>query len=147
MPLIEIKTAKLRSGPNSEVSSTASNQLIDIGTQRPWRIALALKKLSVTFFLDLTDSIILGRVKQMDERGTFVDLRAFGAEEDGVSRQHLLIRLDGNTVNICDLHSSNGTLLNGKRLEPDLHYPIRHKDEITLGLMELQIELLTDPMN
>lgn len=147
MPLIEIKTAKLRSGPSADDIPAASNRLVDIGTQRPWRIALALKKVSVTLVLDLTDSIILGRIKQNDITGTFVDLRAFGAEEDGVSRQHLLIRLEGNTVTICDLHSSNGSLLNGKRLEPDLYYPVRHKDEITLGLLELQIELLTDPMN
>lgn len=147
MPLIEIKTAKLRGGTSPEASPASLNRLVDIGTQRPWRIALVLKKLSLTLVLDLTDSILLGRLNQDGNSSSFVDLRAFGAEEAGVSRQHLLIRLDGNAVTICDLNSSNGTLLNGTRLEPSVHYPVRHKDEIALGLLEMHIELLTDPMN
>lgn len=147
MPERKIKTVKLRTSPIPEQRPTTSNQLVDIGTQRPWRIAIIIKQLSVTLVLDLTDSILLGRLKQSDDLSSLIDLRAFGAEEQGVSRRHLLIKLDGNTVTICDLNSSNGTYLNGVRLDPNVHHPVRHMDEIRLGLMELQIELLTDPMN
>jgi hypothetical protein len=146
MPLIEKKTAQLP-GVLDLNPLAASNQLVDIGTRRPWRIALLIKRLSLTLILDLTDSITLGRQKLENDASTFISLQAFGAEDDGVSRQHLLLKLDGSAVTIEDLNSTNGTFLNEARLEPHTAYPIRHKDELRLGRMEMQIELLTDPMN
>ena len=62
----------------------------------------------------------------------------------GVSREHLLIRLDANRVVIVDNHSANGTRLNGERIEPNQPYIVRHGDAIQLGLLKLQIELLSN---
>ena len=146
MPLIEKKTAQLP-GAYEIDAPVVSNQLVDIGTRRPWRIALVIKRLALTLVLDLTDSITLGRQKLDSDASAFISLQAFGAEEDGVSRQHLLIKLDGSTVVIEDLNSTNGTFLNDSHLDPHTPYAVRHKDELRLGRMELQIELLTDPMN
>jgi pSer/pThr/pTyr-binding forkhead associated (FHA) protein len=46
-------------------------------------------------------------------RGAEADLRL---ADTGVSRAHAEVRLDGSEVRITDLGSTNGTLLNGRRI-------------------------------
>ncbi len=49
-----------------------------------------------------------------------------------VSEQHLAIKLKNHQVYIKDLHSSNGTCLNGKTLD-NAFYLLKDKDQITLA--------------
>jgi diguanylate cyclase (GGDEF)-like protein len=46
-------------------------------------------------------------------RGVYADLRI---EDDGVSRRHAQVLLDGNVASLRDLGSANGTFCNGKRV-------------------------------
>jgi pSer/pThr/pTyr-binding forkhead associated (FHA) protein len=57
----------------------------------------------------------------------------------GVSRRHSVIRLRNNEVEIFDLGSSNGTSVNGLKLQPHQPQPLRDGDEITLGKMTLKV--------
>lgn len=141
------ETRKL--GNDNKPTDTAIPEIkaIDLGMPRPWRIALRLVQLQMQVIFDLEGTIIVGRA--FPEKGFYpdIDLGAFNGGELGVSREHLLITLDGDRVVIVDNHSANGTRLNGEWLKPAEKYPIRNGDEITLGLMKLQIELLTNPYN
>jgi pSer/pThr/pTyr-binding forkhead associated (FHA) protein len=87
---------------------------------------------------------VIGRAHPETSYYPDIDLGAYGGSEQGVSREHLSIKLDGDQVVIVDNHSANGTQLNGELLKPDEAYPVRHGDELILGLMKLQIELLTN---
>ncbi|MGI8537550.1 MAG: FhaA domain-containing protein [Mycobacteriales bacterium] len=52
-------------------------------------------------------------------RGADADLRL---PDTGVSRAHAELRLDGDRVHVMDLQSTNGTLVNGRRVrEAELH--------------------------
>jgi hypothetical protein len=68
-----------------------------------------------------------------------VDLSDYDAYEAGVSRIHAEIQLREDGIFITDLDSANKTLVNGKVLEPQTPYPIRHGDLLELGGLRLQL--------
>ena len=73
------------------------------------------------------DSLVVGRSSSCD-----VTLH-----EPSVSRRHAEVRCVDGTFVLSDLHSSNGTWLNGRRVE---RASIRPGDEVCLGLMPLVFE-------
>ena len=85
------------------------------------------------------DNFTLGRSGGGQAIVPDVDLDTYGAQDQGISRLHAEIRLDGEGVHVVDLDSVNGTLINGKRIEPQLPRRLRHKDIIQLGRLRLQL--------
>jgi hypothetical protein len=57
--------------------------------------------------------VLLTRPVTVVGRGSEADLRL---ADTGVSRAHAELRLDGGTVRVVDLQSTNGTVLNGRRV-------------------------------
>jgi pSer/pThr/pTyr-binding forkhead associated (FHA) protein len=57
----------------------------------------------------------------------------------GVSRRHAAIRLQDKQLHVSDLGSSNGTFLNGTRLNAHRPYQIKDGDEVRLGQMVLRL--------
>lgn len=68
-----------------------------------------------------------------------IDLAAFGAREQGISRRHAALVRYHNTVHIIDLGSVNGTYLNGRRLVPEMPLPINIGDSLRLGNLHLLV--------
>jgi pSer/pThr/pTyr-binding forkhead associated (FHA) protein len=68
-----------------------------------------------------------------------VDLTAFEAYLQGVSRLHAILRVVRGEIFICDLGSSNGTRINGARIEANIEVPVKHGDIIGLGKLNVQI--------
>ena len=68
-----------------------------------------------------------------------VDLTAYNAYANGVSRLHAAIKLVNNRIVVVDLGSSNGTYVNGTRLSPYLEVPVAHGDLVYLGKLKIQI--------
>jgi hypothetical protein len=56
-------------------------------------------------------------------------------DDPGVSRRHCEIRRDGDAYVIVDVGSTNGVIVNGRRVS---RTPLEHGDRITLGQTELQ---------
>ena len=141
------ETRKL--GPDIDLKDTAVPEIkaIDLGMPRPWRISLRIIHLQTQMIFDLDGTMIVGRAFPEKNFYPDIDLGAFNAGDLGVSREHLLISLEGDRVLIMDNHSANGTRLNGEWLKPSERYPVRNGDEIVLGLMKLQIEFLSNPFN
>jgi len=52
---------------------------------------------------------------------------------DTTSRIHATIEHIGSTYTVTDLNSTNSTLINGKRLEPDKATPLNDGDKLTFG--------------
>lgn len=65
-------------------------------------------------------SLVIGRGQDADLRFT----------DSGVSRRHAVVRYDGRVATIEDLHSTNGTLVNGQRVET---WRLLHGDVIRVG--------------
>lgn len=61
----------------------------------------------------------------------------FVVEDDEVSKQHCVIRVDGPVSMLADLGSLNGTWLNGRRVRPEVPQRLRHLDEILIGSTRL----------
>ena len=96
---------------------------------------------------DLTFSVkkrlVLGR-KSPEALGPLVDLTKLGGFGGGVSRQHAILRRTSNGyLLVKDLHSKNGTFINGGQLQPFRNYLLDHGDELRLG--ELKLRVTFDP--
>lgn len=91
--------------------------------------------------ITLTEHLIIGRIVPGDKQNLpDVDLARFGAEERGVSRRHAKLRRQGNLVYVSDLNSTNGTMLNGRRLIPEGERLIRNNDELRLGHLRVTVK-------
>lgn len=78
-------------------------------------------------------------------RGSDCQLRL---EHERVSRRHAVIQWDGHQARVLDLGSTNGTTLNGKRLEPRRHYPFGPGDRLEIGGPEVVLEAaLEEPIS
>jgi pSer/pThr/pTyr-binding forkhead associated (FHA) protein len=83
--------------------------------------------------------ITLGRSAEGQPILPDVDLGPYQGYEKGVSRIHLVIRLEDYGYTVTDLGSVNGTQINSQKLNPRQAYPIHHGDIISLGKMNIQV--------
>lgn len=70
--------------------------------------------------------------KHHNQQSVDIDLSGL-PDADIVSRLHVQIYCDGTNYFIEDLGSSNGSFLNGKRLQPGQSYPLSLSDRLDLG--------------
>ena len=89
----------------------------------------------------LTKRIRLGRIDPREGVYPDVDLTAHMALEHGVSREHACIFRRGNVVEVEDLASTNGTLLNGTRLAPYIPVSLKHGDQLHLGKLLIEVSI------
>jgi hypothetical protein len=68
-----------------------------------------------------------------------VDLTPYLAYVQGVSRRHAIIKLLGTRLVVWDLHSSNGTYLNGQKLTPGQPTPLNDGCELCFGQMIFRV--------
>lgn len=130
-------------------STLASQEIkaIDRGMPRPWKVALRILQKENRVIFEMDRPMTVGRMDPDKDVYPEVDLGPYNADELGVSREHLLLKLVEDRIVATDNGSSNGTLLNKERLKPHEDYPIRDGDELQLGLMKVKIELLMNPFN
>jgi pSer/pThr/pTyr-binding forkhead associated (FHA) protein len=83
----------------------------------------------------------MGRLSEGQPIMPDIDLNPYQAYASGVSRLHAVVKRETNRVVIMDLGSSNGTYLNGRRLNPHSEEEIRHGDVVALGKLKIQILL------
>jgi hypothetical protein len=93
--------------------------------------------------LPLTDrsEFTLGRVSEAQPIMPDIDLTPYQAYACGVSRLHAVLKREGKRVYLMDLGSSNGTYLNGKRLQANVEHPLAHGDTVSLGKLRIQVLL------
>jgi pSer/pThr/pTyr-binding forkhead associated (FHA) protein len=80
----------------------------------------------------------IGRVSKGQSIIPDIDLTPFKAFSQGVSRLHAIIQIKNNQVSIRDLRSSNGTLVNKKKMPTQNFVPIKNGDIIMLGKFKIQ---------
>jgi pSer/pThr/pTyr-binding forkhead associated (FHA) protein len=89
--------------------------------------------------VNLLKPVRLGRLDPNHDIFPEVDLTEAGGMEHGVSREHACIFERLGEVEVEDLGSTNGTLLNGQRLAPYIPHPMCSGDRLQLGKLELEI--------
>jgi ribosomal protein L37AE/L43A len=88
--------------------------------------------------------MILGRRDPTTGAMPDVDLTPYAGYRMGVSRRHSAMRLQDKQLDVWDLGSSNGTFLNGTRLNPHRPYRVKDGDEVRLGQMVLRVYFQAD---
>jgi hypothetical protein len=89
--------------------------------------------------LSLERPIILGRTSESLEDVEHIDLSDLNAMRHGVSRQHCQFRRESLQLVVTDLHTTNGTYLNDRRLEAGRDAIVLHGDKLILGTLHLLV--------
>lgn len=83
----------------------------------------------------------LGRLSEGQPIMPDIDLTPYQAYASGVSRLHAVVKRASTQVIVMDLGSSNGTYLNGRRLNPHIEESLSHGDIVALGKLKIQVLL------
>jgi CheY-like chemotaxis protein len=115
---------------------------LDYGLGAPWVADLRIDNVTLSYRLEAEQRLLFGRTDGNVQPE--IDLTPYGGLNRGVSRRHAVLVATGDRLEIIDLKSTNGTFINGQRLQPFKPYRLRHTDEITLG--DVRIDLMLDVM-
>ncbi len=102
-------------------------------------ITLIIGGIRESLKFDNNNMITLGREDKFQTVINLFDLEPFGAVERGVSRMHCQLTLKWGQVFVTDLKSTNGTYLDGKRLEPHQPKVIKKGSKLSLGRLSIRI--------
>ncbi|PJF39659.1 MAG: FHA domain-containing protein [Chloroflexi bacterium] len=111
----------------------------------PWVILFRIVGTANTIEVRVTDRMVLGRRDDRHKVRPNIDFTDFGGRVLGVSREHAVIKADGEHLMLRDLNSTNGTHLNGHRLQSGQDYWLRDGDKVTLGRLEIQVVFAVIP--
>ncbi len=130
-----------------EITYRPVPQNIDIhsaGDRPVWRIRLDLASdPSRRLGLDINGEVILGR---NIDAPNLVDLTEFGGGDNGVSRQHVVLKPTSNDLFVIDLGSTNGTFCNNEQLDVDDNYSLSSGDTLTLGRLQFIVHIIHRPV-
>jgi hypothetical protein len=102
-------------------------------------IILHIEGVLVPLRLQARDQTVLGRLNPRNPRRPDLDLTPFGGFEKGISTTHAVLMRQDNQAIISDLGSTNGTFVNGTRLEPHTRQVLHSGDELRLGNMIIKV--------
>ncbi len=112
----------------------------------PWRLLVQIGgDHQTTVGMEVSDQIIIGRTDPLAEFHPELDLTPYGGQQNGVSRQHVMITQGGKALYVKDLGSTNGTRINGFELEAHQLYRLRDGDELELGRVRMVIRFVRSP--
>ncbi|MBN1679576.1 MAG: FHA domain-containing protein [Anaerolineae bacterium] len=86
-----------------------------------------------------TGTVTLGRDPLLGAPDNLIDLSQHNAQTHGVSRAHCQLRPKNNRLYVADLNSTNGTYLNGVKLNPHREYLIAHGDRLIMGTLHIVV--------
>jgi pSer/pThr/pTyr-binding forkhead associated (FHA) protein len=123
--------------------ATSELEQIELDDER--EIILMIRGIAERLTLTPNFSVVLGRSDPNYRQSPDIDLLPYGAMRRGVSRQHARMLVVNNGLYLVDLASTNGTYVNGKRLDPHMACKVKRGDEVMLGHMLIQL-LFSDPL-
>ncbi len=129
---------------NEEIAGELSKQPAHAEVAAPpvnsW-ISLHLMDSGKILPLASRNEFTLGRLSEGQPIMPDIDLTPYQAYASGVSRLHAVVKRDANRVLVMDLGSSNGTYVNGRRINPHVEEPLSHGDIVALGKLKIQVLL------
>jgi FHA domain len=109
-----------------------------VGKMKRFDVAIYVSDLEEPLIVSLMRDLLLGRYGGSEQQPP-IDLAAFEGLEHGVSRKHAMLRRFGPDVAIVDLGSTNGTWLNGVKVQPHQPVIMRSGDRLLLARLPLQV--------
>jgi serine/threonine protein kinase len=138
----ELSQARLRAALEHDLPSPSDTASEEPGQRSmvPDRLVVLMPNNEIVAYDKLHPYLLIGRCTVSGGQDIDVDMSPFDAEVLGVSRVHAQILPDEMYgLMLKDLQSTNGTALNGRRLETDQSYPLRDGDFIKVGNLKIQI--------
>lgn len=120
-----------RKGPRPEAPAIPANSWLSLHLMDSGKILPLASRNEFT----------LGRLSEGQPIMPDIDLTPYQAYASGVSRLHAVVKRDASRVMVMDLGSSNGTYLNGRRLNPHTEESLNHGDIVALGKLKIQVLL------
>lgn len=114
--------------------------------KEPWRVQLELyaDDQRRVLGMDLYGDVILGRGESRPGR-IILNMDPYGAQELGVSREHLMLRPTKTHLFALDQGSTNGTTINGSPSGRGVASQLKNDDLISLGNLLLTVRIVTKP--
>ncbi len=89
--------------------------------------------------VDIRGEMTLGRSDNATSYIPEIDLTRHGAYRLGLSRKHAVLRRKGQLLELLDMGSRNGTIINGDKLAPHDTRIIHDGDEVQFGNLTLRM--------
>ncbi len=125
-------------------------QDVDLNVTRRFRRHVSVMRLllrvvdsNVIVSAPLTNEMVVGRSGKHYQPE--IDLTKLGAVDFGISRQHAVFTYEQGDLFVRDLKSTNGTRINGYRIEANKPYRLHNGDELELGDLRLSVWLVRAP--
>ncbi|GAB4576204.1 MAG: hypothetical protein Kow0077_31500 [Anaerolineae bacterium] len=112
----------------------------------PWRLLMQIgSENQTTVGLEVRERLLVGRSDPTAGFQPDLDLTPYGGRENGVSRRHVAITQQGQSLFVEDLGAVNGTRINGFLLESGKLYQLRDGDELELGRLRMVVRFVRSP--
>jgi pSer/pThr/pTyr-binding forkhead associated (FHA) protein len=111
----------------------------DARTLQTNKLTLYINKTDNPIIVDMTTPVTLGRYSPNNRYQPEIDLTPYHGHALGVSRQHAIIQKTAAGYTIKDLASSNGTTVNGVRLQANIEYILHSGDRVGLGQLIIEV--------
>lgn len=118
------------------------NQLETVNA--PWVVELHAPHLLDPLKVFVKDRVVVGR-SVLGEAKPDIDLGASDAHDHPVAPHHLALYCDEGALKVMDLDSGTGTTLNAQQLLPHQGYSLAHGDQLRLGRLSLEVQVVLSP--
>lgn len=143
--LIEESQSTTQQTPVSSIMEGISPPTVPVPSllsdEKDSKVILYLAETKEVICLKQEKDYTLGRIAEGQKVIPDIDLSEYNAYKTGVSRIHAMINTRGDQVTVKDLGSSNGSRLNGVKIESHAEYNIQHEDFLTLGALKIRVLL------
>lgn len=133
----DVPTDKLPLKRPPEAAPERNTDPLDLDPPR--KLKFIIKETNDVFEVSVHLYMVVGRKTNPRDRKVDIDLTPFANREHGVSRYHSIIQVVDNRISITDFNSMNGTYINGKILQPNKPYRLRHGDNLRFGRLEIKV--------
>jgi hypothetical protein len=94
--------------------------------------------------IEIASDVIFG-IERPNQPAPDMDFSLFYGVDKGVSRRHLMLRPSQQRLYLIDLNSTNGTRLNGIRINPALPVALSSGDLVSMGTLTFMVTILATP--
>lgn len=103
-------------------------------------VRIIIPQRGVTLVLSDTAQATIGRADPVSQSFPDLDLTPYGGLEQGVGRRHVRLFVEHGQLFLDDLHSTNGTFVNGTKLIPGTPRVLNQGDDVRFGNMPVRIQ-------
>ncbi len=115
-----------------QLVSDETSELVDGKSPTSHPVVIYFSDKDSPVALERRNGLVMGRIEKEGD-AVHLDLTDFDGKHLGVSRYHARLDAVSTPPTLTDLGSTNGTHVNGQKIQQDMPHLLRSGDEIRLG--------------